>query len=759
MPSYLHPGVYIEEVASGSRPIEGVATSVTAFVGAASRGPVKEPVLIGKFDDYADIFGKIVDENDHMGLAVQAFYLNGGGSAYICRLAGDTASAENETAVLGEGTYNSGANSRTASADPVLSISASSPGDWGNEVRFKIEKENRDSRLFTLITGYFSDNEFQEEERFNDLSMNADADNYIVTIVNEKSSLVQITIADVLNYQSAQVSGADVTLTAIRTYLIDAAKSKSFMISVNGSALKNVTLPAIFSNASTRIEIAAAMQNEIRTALGINELDVTVSNSRFVIATTGTDNSSKTSIQLIDAPVLSALGLASDNVASISGADAAATLVVADGDNFQIEVDAFPAITISFSEANNNGALIAAEIQTQVQAAGRNIPSFSAFSCNFNAATNAFTLTSGGSDVLESAINLTDGTGTPLAALQLATASGTNGRAMQQGLDQIVPGAMSGTNPVTNTGERLQNGEDTAPVATDFTAFYNTKLRKCRDVSIVVLPGSSWDGATGQSNIAATLAHCESMKNRILIVDPPAKTEFSNAVTVNALGLPTSTYSVLYYPWVAMANPLYHPDKAPNKDKTVMVAPSAIAAGMWAKIDSQRGVWKAPAGVGARLTGAAGLEFVVENLEQDQLNPLGINCIRKLPGYGSVFWGARSLATKADPQWRYVPVRRTAIYIEESVYNSIQWAVFEPNSHLLWSSLRANIDSFMNGLFRAGAFQGQTAKDAYFVRCGLGDTMTQGDIDRGQVIVTIGFAPLKPAEFVIVRIQQKVGEQ
>jgi len=456
---------------------------------------------------------------------------------------------------------------------------------------------------------------------------------------------------------------------------------------------------------------------------------------------------------------LSALGLASNNVAAISGADAAATLGVADGDDFQIELDAFPAVTISFTEAINSGATIAAEIQTQVQAAAKNIASFAAFSCTFNAASNAFTMTSGGNDVLESAINLTDGTGTPLADLQLAAASGTNGRAMQQGLDQIVPQAMAGSTPVENSGERLQNGEDTSPVAADFSAFYNTTLRKFRDVSVVVLPGSSWDGATGQSNIAATLAHCEAMKNRIVIIDPPAKTEFNNAVTVNALGLPTSTYSVLYYPRVAMANPLYHPDKAPGKDKTVMVSPSAIAAGMWAKIDGKRGVWKAPAGVEARLTGAAGLEYVVENLEQDQLNPLGVNCIRKLPGYGSVFWGARSLATKADPQWRYVPVRRTAIYIEESVYNSIQWAVFEPNSHLLWSSLRASIDSFMNGLFRAGAFQGQTVKDAYFVRCGLNDTMTQDDIDRGQVIVTIGFAPLKPAEFVIVRIQQKAGEQ
>jgi phage tail sheath protein FI len=149
----------------------------------------------------------------------------------------------------------------------------------------------------------------------------------------------------------------------------------------------------------------------------------------------------------------------------------------------------------------------------------------------------------------------------------------------------------------------------------------------------------------------------------------------------------------------------------------------------------------------------------VDNLEQDQLNPVGVNCIRNLPGYGTVIWGARTLATKADPEWRYVPVRRTAIFIEESIYQNIQWAVFEPNDEPLWSTLRANIGAFMNGLFRAGAFQGQKADDAYFVRCGLGDTMTQGNIDRGQVIVLVGFAPLKPAEFVIVRIQQKVGEE
>ena len=301
-------------------------------------------------------------------------------------------------------------------------------------------------------------------------------------------------------------------------------------------------------------------------------------------------------------------------------------------------------------------------------------------------------------------------------------------------------------------------GSEAAAGATDYMSFYDDTLRKYRDVSIIVLPGQQWPAAgTGNQFISNTISHCESTMSRVVIVDPE-NTEFTDGAQVDTMSFPTSTYSVLYYPWVQIPNPLYSADNNPTASKTVAIPPSAIAAGMWAKIDGKRGVWKAPAGVETRISVSA-LEQQVEDLEQDYLNPRGVNCIRKRPGYGPVFWGSRTLATKADPEWRYVPVRRTAIYLEQSIYNGIQWAVFEPNDHPLWSSLRANIGSFMNGMFRAGAFQGKTADEAYFVRCGLGDTMTQGDIDRGQVIIVVGFAPLKPAEFVILRLQQKVGQQ
>lgn len=312
-------------------------------------------------------------------------------------------------------------------------------------------------------------------------------------------------------------------------------------------------------------------------------------------------------------------------------------------------------------------------------------------------------------------------------------------------------------------GTKLTGGVAADPGAGDYTLFYDTKLRKVRDFSIMVLPGRYWtEDATaadsGNEFISNTLAFCEKHGRAVLIVDPPRDTELESSSDVTDLGLPTSTYTALYYPWVTVRNPLHDPDKNPTVPSTVHIQPSSIAAGLWAQTDGRRGVWKAPAGVETRIS-AAGLQYNAEDLEQSFLNPLGVNCIRNRPGYGRVVWGARTLATKASPEWRYVPVRRTAIFIEQSIFNGIQWAVFEPNAHPLWSSLRANIGSFMNSLFRAGAFQGTTANDAYFVRCGLGDTMTQGDIDRGQVIIVVGFAPLKPAEFVILRIQQKVNQQ
>lgn len=185
---------------------------------------------------------------------------------------------------------------------------------------------------------------------------------------------------------------------------------------------------------------------------------------------------------------------------------------------------------------------------------------------------------------------------------------------------------------------------------------------------------------------------------------------------------------------------------------------SGAMAGLYARNDRERGVWKAPAGVEARLHGVAGLDCLLSNEENGLLNPLGLNCLRSLPVHGVVAWGARTLdgADELASEWKYVPVRRTALFIEESLGRGTRFAVFEPNGEPLWARLREVVGEFMERLFRQGAFQGRTPREAWLVKCDA-STTTQADIDQGVVNVMVGFAPLKPAEFVIIRIQQKTA--
>jgi Bacteriophage tail sheath protein len=189
------------------------------------------------------------------------------------------------------------------------------------------------------------------------------------------------------------------------------------------------------------------------------------------------------------------------------------------------------------------------------------------------------------------------------------------------------------------------------------------------------------------------------------------------------------------------------------------IAPSGTMAGVYARTDSTRGVWKAPAGTEASLRGVQALEYRLTDGENGALNPLAINCFRTFPVYGNVAWGARTLdgSDQEASEWKYVPIRRTALYLEESLYRATHWVVFEPNADPLWAQIRLNIGAFLHSLFLKGAFFGTTPKEAYFVKCDR-ETTTQDDINRGVVNILVGFAPLKPAEFVIIQIQQIAGQ-
>jgi phage tail sheath protein FI len=210
--------------------------------------------------------------------------------------------------------------------------------------------------------------------------------------------------------------------------------------------------------------------------------------------------------------------------------------------------------------------------------------------------------------------------------------------------------------------------------------------------------------------------------------------------------------AALYFPRMDIADPL-------NGFRLRKVAPSGTVAGIWARTDGTRGVWKAPAGTEATLTGVQQLEYKLTDPENGVLNPLAINCLRTFPIYGPVCWGARTLngADQIADDYKYIPVRRLALFIEESLYRGTQWVVFEPNDTPLWAQIRLNVGAFMQTLFRQGAFQGNTPKDAYFVLCDA-TTNPQASINLGIVNIVVGFAPLKPAEFVVITIQQIAGQ-
>lgn len=263
--------------------------------------------------------------------------------------------------------------------------------------------------------------------------------------------------------------------------------------------------------------------------------------------------------------------------------------------------------------------------------------------------------------------------------------------------------------------------------------------------NLVCVPGEIVSATVG-----ALEQYCET-RRAFLIADSDPK---NNAVAnISKVTPPTNgKNSAFYYPWVQAPDPL-------DQNRLEAFPPCGFVAGIYARTDGTRGVWKAPAGTDATLVGASGLALTLTDSQNGVLNPLAVNCMRNFNVYGTVVWGARSMQGNDEigSEWKYIPVRRTALFLEESLYRALKWAVFEPNDEPLWAELRLNVGAFMQNLFRQGAFQGKTPADAYFVKCD-NETTTQNDINLGIVNILVGFAPLKPAEFVVIQIQQMAGQ-
>jgi phage tail sheath protein FI len=241
-------------------------------------------------------------------------------------------------------------------------------------------------------------------------------------------------------------------------------------------------------------------------------------------------------------------------------------------------------------------------------------------------------------------------------------------------------------------------------------------------------------------------------RRAMLLVDPPSQWTNREAARLGIEQFPRSKNAAIFFPRLRQFDPL-------RGDRLGEFVPCGAVAGVFARIDAKRGVWKAPAGLEATLAGVPQLRVALTDPENGVLNQLGVNCLMTKPAVGHVVWGARTLEgdDRRASEWKYIPVRRLALFLEESLFRGTQFVVFEPNDETLWAQIRLNIGAFLQRLFLQGAFQGRSPSEAYFVRCDK-DTTSQSDIDRGIVNIVVGFAPLKPAEFVIIQIQQVAGQ-
>lgn len=649
-----YPGVYVQEVSSGVRPIAAASTSTAAFIGQAERGSLSEAVRIFNFTEFQNLYGGFM-QGAYLAHAVFQFFNNGGSICYIVRVSGNN--VETANIVL---------NDRAGTPQETLTISAVSPGVWGNQLELRITDGTVDPGNEFNLYVYQGDNP-EPIEQFENISMVPGSSNFVEALT---SNSIYISVGVSITNTNAGPgtsfgSEAPVGLTPPRT---------RFRININGDGYREINL---------------------QDAVDDGDVADLASPANIVTAITSVVTG------------LVAAGLAPQRAST--------------------DPDAFN--NFSATEAADGELLLTSGV------------SGAASSVTVAPATDATQDATG----LLSLGRLEGGVETLGGAITRPIPNDTDD------VTSIPPRYLAGDHGLPADGvSSVQTGSDGDPIINDtpYTQAFS-RLDDKNDVSLVAVPGIGSEDVVGDG-----MNYCEkrSLSDCFFIGDMPLNVDTIDEIQGFVTNVsPKNSYGALYAPWLDMVDP------AGNSAEPIAVPPSGFVAGLYAKTDSRRGVWKAPAGTTVGVGGASGLTVDFTDIQQGLINqpPYNVNLIRQFAGAGRVIWGARTITS--DPEWLYVPVRRTAIFLRVSIYNGIQWAVFEPNDEELWSQLRLNITSFMMILFRQGAFQGNSPNQAFFVKVDS-ETTTQDDIDRGIVNVLVGFAPLKPAEFVVVKISQKAGQ-
>ncbi|HEY8561379.1 MAG TPA: phage tail sheath subtilisin-like domain-containing protein [Pyrinomonadaceae bacterium] len=340
-------------------------------------------------------------------------------------------------------------------------------------------------------------------------------------------------------------------------------------------------------------------------------------------------------------------------------------------------------------------------------------------------------------------------TGSDVLSFLFAAKSELRGKILDNGskddersIEMLLDGGNDGERPTA--GEYEGKAEEDEPFKYGLKAFEDVE-----DISIVAAPGSTYGYSNGYARQAPTIinlliSHAERMRYRIAVIDSGDRQTIADVRAMKAKI--DSKYAAFYYPWVKILDPV--------TQEEIHLPPSGFVAGIYARNDVERAVYKAPANEVVRL--AIGFEKTLNKAQQEVLNPEGINCFRFFEGRGFRLWGART--TSSDPEWKYVNLRRYFAYLERSIDRGTQWAVFEPNGEALWANVRQTIQDFLYNEWVSGALLGEKPEKAYFVKCDR-STMTQNDLDNGRLVCLVGVAVVKPAEFVIFRIGQWTADR
>ncbi len=787
-----YPGVYIEEISSGVHTITGVATSITAFIGRALRGPVNQATTINSYADFERNFGGMWLES-HLGYSVQDFFLNGGSQAVIVRLFSPTADdllaaramAAQIAATKDTASPSTPATLAAAMLAAVDSAQSKAAREAGMSVATAAQQETQ--RPSTQSVQDQANAESQAIAEAVQAVANASDSTSPSTAQSLSQAMRQVanaytadpakTVADLVAKAAEAAAAKKGAVTSdVQSAASDAANAIK-------TADQNVASATDKTSPSTPQTLAAAM----RTVADQSTQDPAKTAANLVATSAENESKYTPTVKSVQNAATAAANTYTQNLPvtiatlSVGGLTLMAASEGSWGANLRASVD-FNNISADVAEAlgipqnqlfnltileDIPGGITERYLNLSVADNARRIDRVLADQSqlvrwgdlddngNVNPPTTAITVVAGSDAVTVAEDVLNNARNTYRRDRNLGKQSVL---AQDQQTITVAQNAVNTAKVqiVISDGNPLEENDFTGP-GTQENKRGLYALEQVNLFNILCIP--PYDPVTGVdvTLISDAAAYCEA-RRAMLLVDPPS--DWTSKDKIKAAFLDTTQDNVgtrsknaaLFVPALIKPNPLRN-----NQLETFV--PSGVVAGIFARTDATRGVWKAPAGLDASLTGVPQLAFNLTDAENGELNPLGINCLRSFPIYGRVVWGSRTLrgADAFADEYKYIPVRRTALFIEESLYRGTQWVVFEPNDEPLWSQIRLNVGAFMQNLFRQGAFQGQTPRDAYLVKCDS-ETTTQNDIDLGIVNILVAFAPLKPAEFVVIQIQQLAGQ-